>query len=1051
MSGLLRAFWLSVILVLYISTAQAAKTWLGGTSNWATGSNWAPSGAPGVGDDVEIGIASYTMQPSITSGSFLCNSIKFGSSGPGGVITLTVDGALAVTTSIQQNNSGLGSLNTTITGAGTITCASLTVGDTQTPVTIFNVTNVTTVKSNIALLSISGNLTVKSASTEALLFGVPIQATSTNAVFSLANDNAAAAVTTSVISVGGSIITSNTNPVSALGVTSHANVTVNNTSTKIATLKLGGTAPLSAIDATYNLVDFYVQGAGTGSVGVEYTGTAAQPVYSNSTTGLDVTPSIYQNIAFSGIGTKTMNSGNVTIAGNWTSTGGTITTTAASVIFQGGVQTLTDNASGTSGVVFKNVTFSGNATKTITGTSTSAFAISGTGVLNMSGTSTILAIGTNGKLTLNSNTTGTATVATIPSGCSITGSVNVQRYFFAGTIATNTRNYRLLSSPVNANTVVNNSTSTAYATLSFLNNNPGVYTGGPGGTSSGFTVDNAAPTIYLYKENLPASNASFNSGNFKGLANITSNPLTVYNDAGTAASVSASLWAGNGYMLYYCGNNISNITAAATANKQTRVNGNYIDPDAATGTAVGTLNQGKIQVKLWWNSSTALSKVQAGFNLVGNPYASTIDWDTFSNTSASAAIYGPGLSKTIYVFNYKNKNYGTYQAGGTGVNNASRYIASGQGFFVQDTVASGASLTFTEAAKTTVQPSSLGSSYLLMGLPVATYTPQILHIKLSKDSINTDEAALVFESDAKNTYEPGNDAVRINGIANVTTLATYDSQATKLLAINHLHSIDSTTRVKLYVNSTGAAAINVLEINGFDSLDPRYDAFLIDHYKKDSLQISLYGKYNFNLRPDSAATFGADRFELVFHKKGGLNYRLLSFTGTKLNNNVALKWNVEAENNYTAFTLERADVSGNYTAVYNQQSNGSGSYTWVDKSPLTALNNYRLKQVDAFDHTTYSSIVPVDLSPVVAAVQPLMIYPNPAVGQQFNVKVTTTDLPAQLLMRVIGLNGQTLMSKTWSGDNVQQNVSELMPGTYIVEVSDNATKRVIGRVKISKP
>ncbi|WPV01421.1 DUF2341 domain-containing protein [Mucilaginibacter sp. cycad4] len=659
-----------------------------------------------------------------------------------------------------------------------------------------------------------------------------------------------------------------------------------------------------------------------------------------------------------------------------------------------------------------------------------------------------LAVAPGGIMVLKSSVSQTASVDPIPTGYSITGTVYAERYFKAGTITANTRNYRLLSSPVN--------TTTGAYNLSYLNANSGNFSGvfvaGPTGTAGGFTVTNAASTVYLYKENLPASSTTFNSGNFKGLTDISGNTISYYTGTGSTTATT-TLPVGNGYMLYYAGNNVNNVTSTTALNKQYRFGGSYIDPDASTMVAVGTLNQGSIPVKLWWNSSSStLSKAQTGYNLVGNPYASSIDWDTFSQSGSTNGIYGPGVSATIYVFNYTNKNYGAYTAlipGGIGTNNATRYIASGQGFFVQATTTS-ASLTFNEVAKTTVQPSSLGSTlYMLMSKKSqAIAKPQLMRIRLATDSVNTDEIMVLFDPGSKNEYEPFYDSDRLNGIGNVSTLASYGYKSQNMLAINRMDVIDSTTRVKLFVNVNNSATTDTISGSGFESLDSRYEIYLLDHYKKDSLLFSQHKRYPFNIDKADTTSYGANRFEIVFHKKSSLNYRLLSFEASPVKGGVQLTWKTKNEGSLSGFTLERQDGSKEFISLTSMLSNGSGSYTYIDRFPLTGTNYYRLQQNDPFNIISYSKIVAVNFNAPGIINELMTLYPNP-VNSEFYIKINR-NAPDRVLLKVTGITGQVMLYQETDGNNIQQNVSSLLPGNYIVEISDKATKRLIGIKKFNK-
>jgi hypothetical protein len=93
---------------------------------------------------------------------------------------------------------------------------------------------------------------------------------------------------------------------------------------------------------------------------------------------------------------------------------------------------------------------------------------------------------------------------------------------------------------------------------------------------------------------------------------------------------------------------------------------------AGTASFVGTLNTGAF--------SKGLTRTGQGWNLVGNPYASPIDWDAatgWTKTNINNATY---IHRTADI----NPPYYGWAAyvGGVGTNGGSRYIAPCQGFFV---------------------------------------------------------------------------------------------------------------------------------------------------------------------------------------------------------------------------------------------------------------------------------------------------------------------------------------------------------------------------------
>lgn len=81
-----------------------------------------------------------------------------------------------------------------------------------------------------------------------------------------------------------------------------------------------------------------------------------------------------------------------------------------------------------------------------------------------------------------------------------------------------------------------------------------------------------------------------------------------------------------------------------------------------------------------------------GFNLIGNPYPSFLDWESFEGWDRSR-IFGynstdPKASACVmWIYNEDEGNYSVYVQGGGGIStlHATQYIAPGQGFFVKAT------------------------------------------------------------------------------------------------------------------------------------------------------------------------------------------------------------------------------------------------------------------------------------------------------------------------------------------------------------------------------
>lgn len=92
----------------------------------------------------------------------------------------------------------------------------------------------------------------------------------------------------------------------------------------------------------------------------------------------------------------------------------------------------------------------------------------------------------------------------------------------------------------------------------------------------------------------------------------------------------------------------------------------------------GTLNNGDVTFPLSCSTDGEYVVERfTGFNLVGNPYPSYIDWEAEGWTRDNLQL------QTIWIYDDDVNNYITYTLGGVATNGGSQYIAPCQGFFVK--------------------------------------------------------------------------------------------------------------------------------------------------------------------------------------------------------------------------------------------------------------------------------------------------------------------------------------------------------------------------------
>jgi len=709
-------------------------------------------------------------------------------------------------------------------------------------------------------------------------------------------------------------------------------------------------------------------------------------------------------------------------------------------------------------------------------TSASASTIAATGFL--SATNTILT--NKGSLTLYSNATGSATIGQLINSI-VSGNVNVQRYITGGSSVY--RGYRLLSSPVNIDSLTSlNSTSTSSFTfnstspatlnstvghigLNYLNSGSGaISTAGPGGKSSGFSVTNANPLIYLYDESRISSNSSFVSGKNIGITAITdgggSPAYSVSTLSGTTATSGVQIPVGNSFLLYYVGSNKSSVISS------TRI------PDAATATATGFINQGPVPVIFWNTKSTEIPYHTGtganlpGLNQVGNPYPCTISLD-------QVAIDNPTISPQFWELDEPGGTYISYNTNGATSNiRASKYIVSGQGFLVQ-ALGTGETITFQEDQKV-AYPSGFTTSSspgaLLLSIPPSTSISNTdnaqsyasapaqptkalsgLHLQLSKDSTAYTQTGIYFSTKWSDAYSQIEDAIDLDGATPKVYLSSYSSDG-KRLSINELGDYTQSKRIKLYAGATssGLYTISLADIVNMDITD--YNIFLIDRKMNDSLDMVRYKSYAFNINNSDTSTWGANRFVLAIEHAPVPQYMLTSFKGAIFAAGIRLTWQTLNAGDYTGYILQKQDAAGNYNPLYSIQSDkGETSYSYIDQTPIIGNNIYRLAQNGINGQITYSDPLTIKYNKAALTLSGLSLYPNPS-NSVVNIIYTNRANPnpsPNYTIDIFNAAGTFIKHESINSNAWTENINAFKLGVYLLQLKDN-TGNLVGQIKFIK-
>jgi len=179
----------------------------------------------------------------------------------------------------------------------------------------------------------------------------------------------------------------------------------------------------------------------------------------------------------------------------------------------------------------------------------------------------------------------------------------------------------------------------------------------------------------------------------------------------------------------------------------------------------------------------------AGFNYVGNPYPSFINWN-------HAAMAKSNLTGAIYVEN--GSNWATYTAPGPGVNDGSNIISPGQGFFVE-----------------VLSSETSGSLGMENDVRTHTSTPYLKssptnYVRLiAEGNGKSDETVVRFDSDATAQYDGQYDATKLS--ANDENIPQIYSITDRKLAYN---ALPETNVVQLGFNAgvSGTYSISINDI-----------------------------------------------------------------------------------------------------------------------------------------------------------------------------------------------------------------------------------------------
>ena len=277
----------------------------------------------------------------------------------------------------------------------------------------------------------------------------------------------------------------------------------------------------------------------------------------------------------------------------------------------------------------------------------------------------------------------------------------------------------------------------------------------------------------------------------------------------------------------------------------------------STGSNTAKLNSGAITIPVTRTGTTAGKR---GFNLVGNPYPSFLDWKHASNTKTN-------LRSTIWyrtsIGTGSTMTFDTYD-GTTGTNNntkaaVNQYIPPMQAFWVKVNADGDiATLTFANAAR--LHDQNAGANNLRAPAQKTTEA-QIVRLRVSNGT-NSDETILVADANATDAFDTYDSEKMSNDNAAIPEI--YTLVGSQELVINHLSDFALNKQVALGFRPGTTSTFSIVA-NEITNVDAQTKVILIDKLQNNAeFDLTSGTAYTFN----ATAAPTADRFVIAFRAPG---------------------------------------------------------------------------------------------------------------------------------------------------------------------------------------
>ena len=413
------------------------------------------------------------------------------------------------------------------------------------------------------------------------------------------------------------------------------------------------------------------------------------------------------------------------------------------------------------------------------------------------------------------------------------------------------------------------------------------------------------------------------------------------------------------------------------------------------------------------SSTIPLTGVTNRFTMLGNPFASPINWATVTRNNISNTFWGwdPNLNSTGGYVTVSTTGTVTLVSPFSGTVGLNQYIQPGQGFFVKTTAAS-PTMTIKESDKVSnfnsiaffTEPAS---NSLVNNIPLIAVN---LQYASGPNMLLADGAISAFDNSFSNSVGD-EDGTKVAGstealsIQNGADLLSIDARKMPLnndtIFLNMVRITRPQYTLQIFANQMAGSTLR---------------PFLEDAYLNTSQILTLTdtNRIVFNVTAGVPASSAANRFRIVFRNLTILPVTFRSIKAVQKASDNQVDWSVAEESSTVKYQVEHSVNGTNFTVAGQVNARGiagNQNYQWLHLQPASGNNYYRIKAINADGSYVLSNIVLVKTGINSAAQAAMRVFPNPVVNYQLNIQLSNMD-KGQYPIQIVNLSGQTVHSQS---------------------------------------